>query len=70
MHFENASKESWVLWQNSMDNEDEMPGEPALLIEKYNDIISIRQEDRYININLEMIDELCKRLKQINKGSL
>jgi len=58
-HEEAIEKESWVLCQK--------PDVPAVLIKRYNNVISIRQEDGHININREMIDELCKQLKKINK---
>ena len=63
---EPTSKESYIVWQN--DPQDGV-AEPALLIEKYLDTVSITQKDNCINVNYESIDELCKLLKKIQKDN-
>jgi hypothetical protein len=65
---EKTRKESYIIWQEG--TEDLPVPEQALLIESYNDIFSIQQEDRSININYDSIDGLIKLLKQIKKENL
>ena len=55
-------KGSVTVWQNSQENG---VGEPAIVVEPYNDVIEIRQEDRYITINYETINALVRLLKTI-----
>lgn len=41
--------------------------EQSIVIERYDDIISIQQEKDSINLNYESIDELCKLLKKLKR---
>jgi len=63
-----TAKENTILWQQVEDEEGGI-GEPALLIEEFMDVVTITQEDRYVNINYDSIDELCKVLKQAKKNN-
>jgi hypothetical protein len=60
-----AYKESFIIWQE-LDTDSGLP-EPALLIERYNDIVSIQQGKEYINLNYDSIPELIKLLRKIHK---
>jgi hypothetical protein len=62
-----AREGSIVLWQQSAD---EIPGEPALLIEPYSDTIRISQEDNAINLNYESVDEFIKVLRNMKNQSV
>lgn len=53
------SENQVLIWQDTAEG---MP-EPALLITKYEDIISVEQEGRYINLNPETLKEFIKALK-------
>lgn len=64
MHIEENSKESWTIWQRG---EEDLPSEPSLLIEKYADVITIRQGKNYIMMNRESVNDICKHIKSINK---
>lgn len=48
-----------VVWQQV---EDGVP-EPAIIVTSYSDIIELKQEDRYINLNYETVIKLCAYLK-------
>lgn len=61
----NCDADSIVIWQERTDDDMLLPGEPALLIESYYDVISIQQGDQSININYETVKELCKVLKSM-----
>ena len=58
-----SNRESFIIWQNNPDG----VGEPALLIETYNDVFSITQEDRFIQINYSTVKELCRIMKQLKE---
>jgi len=61
------SKEySDVLWQVPSDNC--CVAEPAIGIQIYGDIFTLKQEEQEININYESIDVLCKKLRAIAKA--
>ena len=53
-----------VLWQ---DNDMESPGEPAILIERYSDLISINQEGRAITISNTDVEAFIKVLRRVIK---
>ncbi|WP_407522701.1 hypothetical protein PDL71_15530 [Lacibacter sp. MH-610] len=64
MSYEAPAKESVVFWQT---NEENGVGEPALLIEFYNDVMQISQDGERININYESIKDLVKILRTANE---
>lgn len=55
---ETTCKDDVVLWQ-----ETEGIPQPALLIEFFDECITITQENKYISLNYESVNELCKVLK-------
>lgn len=59
-----GSKNAHIIWQQTGDEENPVAERP-LLIETYNDVISIGQEGKSINLNYGSIDELCKLLKKL-----
>lgn len=60
---ETTREKDAVMWQTS----DEGVAEPALLVEFYNDVITIRQGSNYIMINYESVAELTRLLKSRKK---
>ena len=60
---------SHIVWQG--DSKIEKAPEPALLITALKDgLIEIQQENRYVIINYENIDEICKLLKKLKNQVL
>lgn len=57
------SEESYTLWQEWA----ESPSEPAIVVEVFDDIVSLQSDNGYVNLNYHHIDELCKLLKRIKK---
>lgn len=55
-----TAKNAAVLWQTNNDG----IGEQALLVECYIGCIQITQDGQRINVNYEIVKELCKLLKQ------
>jgi hypothetical protein len=60
---ENCYKNAIIVWQQA---ENEL-GNPALLVEKYAESLSIQQEDRNIIIDYETIPDLVKLLSRIHR---
>lgn len=60
-------KNSVILWQD--DDEEGVTGEPALLIEGYNDAVQIIQKDNQITLNYHSIKELIKALKKVEENA-
>ena len=65
---EGNAKNSYTVWQKSVE---EGVGEPSLLIEEYRGCFQISQSDgneiNRININYEMVNELCKLFKKLKE---
>lgn len=57
-------KDAHILWQK--DPEDGVAEKP-ILVEVYNDLLCISQEDNSVNLNYDSIDELCKLLKKLKQ---
>lgn len=55
-----------VLFQEWND-EEEIPGEPAILIQRYSDVIELQQLDNKILLNYHHVKELIAHLKKIMK---
>lgn len=56
------SKNPHVIWQ--CDPEDGV-SEKALVVETYSDVVTIKQDGRYINVNYGTIDDLCRLLRKL-----
>lgn len=52
-----------VLWQDGED----MPGEPAILVQRYSDTLCLTQEGRTINISPKSCEELMKLMRKLLK---
>ena len=52
-----------IIWQENAQMEG--VGEPALLLNPYNDLLEIQQGKRSIAVNYDNIDELIKALRTI-----
>lgn len=61
---QNTTKPCTIVWQEC---DEESVAEPALIIEKYIDVLTITQGENSININYPSIPELIKALKSVNK---
>jgi hypothetical protein len=57
-----ACKDALVFWQ---DYADETPGEPAILIKKYSDVLSIEQGRHAINISLGVVEQFIKAIRRV-----
>lgn len=55
---------STTIWQDQIKEKTLLPGEPALLINNYHDMIEIAQGENGILINKETIPLLIKILKR------
>jgi hypothetical protein len=55
-----------LVWQDV----EEGVGEPAIALDKYNDILVFKQADNEVNLNYETIPELCKTLKRIYEAKM
>lgn len=56
-----ANSNNKILWQSG---QEDTPGEPAILIEGYSDIMTISQDGNYINLNYESLKDFIKNLRQ------
>lgn len=56
-----------VVYQKSIQGDDIMPGNPALIVTFFSDSVIIYQEDQQIMINREVVDDLCRLL--VNKNA-
>lgn len=61
-----VKKESHIMWQNELP-EGEGMSEQAILVETYNDMVQIIQDEQIINLNYESIDSFCKLLKKVKR---
>lgn len=50
--------------------ENDMPAEPVILVEVYNDVFVLSQEDREILINYESIPDLIKCIKATKQEAI
>ena len=55
-----ACKDALVFWQET----DETPGEPAILMKKYSDVLSIEQDHHSINISLSVVEQFIKAIRR------
>jgi hypothetical protein len=50
-----------------MEEDDELPGEPAILIKGYGGMVELNQNGNEILINFESLEEIIKAMRNIKK---
>lgn len=55
------NRQTVAFWQTP--KADDEIGEPAIIFTKYSDVLEVKQEGRYVQVNLSCVPEFIKALK-------